>query len=920
MRSRQAASPASPAPLVGRDGELQRLQSDLARARTGQARIAVVTGEAGVGKSRLCREVAARASGFHVVGAAGEESEVSLGLGVLDELFAGLGAGPASAPGTTPLAAGAALVRALSDAQGERPLLLWVDDLHWVDAPTQQALIFALRRLAADTACALLSVRVGEEHRLLPGLLRLFEEPEVTRVDLTGLGLEATARLADALGRSLPMPALRRIRDHTGGNPLWTTALLREATAEALADPTGALPAPRSFAALTTSRLRGLDVAARSLVEICSVAGVELPLAVAAHAADVADPYPALAAGRHAGLLHEVAGTPPRVRTAHALVTSAVYAGLDPARRAALHRRLAQLVGLEHDRLRHEVAAAPGPDDDLADRLAAQGRERAGRGMWVGAVESFRTAARLRSDADSAWQLNAEAASAALMSGDPLQARDLLELLDDSPSRPRADCLRGWAAMVDGHLPEAEALLRRAVAESSAAGDAAVLAEASSTMAHVLTLLGRSSEGVGYARAALDLVPAASDLADTARATLLMTLATLGRHGEVEELAAGVDAAHLQPHDVTTVIGRGAARVFSGRFRGAVADLGAAIHLAREMGDFHLLCVAHSQLSQAYGRLGEWDAALVHAEQSVRIVRDAELVWAAGAVHAHAAYVYSRRGQWPAATRHVQASVAAAARTGEPMSLCYAHTAAAVLAHSRTDPAGVIEAGQFILQLRHRDGIDEPGNLEWPTLYLESLVGCGRLAEADATLTAYEAAAARGGVLWAISAGARVRGLLEAARSRVDEAVGHLERATALADEAATPFEAALARLDLGTVLTRRGRRGQAAHALTEALATFDGLGAAPFSERARAGLSALGAVPRLRAPAPATRLTPQELAVARLVRQGLSNRDIAAELFLSTKTVEFHLRNAFLKLGVSSRTQLVARLASEGSWQASEG
>jgi DNA-binding CsgD family transcriptional regulator len=245
------------------------------------------------------------------------------------------------------------------------------------------------------------------------------------------------------------------------------------------------------------------------------------------------------------------------------------------------------------------------------------------------------------------------------------------------------------------------------------------------------------------------------------------------------------------------------------------------------------------------------------------------------------------------------------------VSIGYVATAAAVLAHSRGDHAAVLAAVEPVLGLRNRVGIDEPGHLEWPWLYVEALVRLGRVEDAERVLRPLEHAAQDIRRPWPSAAAARVRGLVEATRGRVDAAVGAFESAAALATSAGTPFELGLIHQQHGEVLRRLGRRRAAFVALDQALAIFTQLGATPFVEASHRELAACGfSRPLHDLAARPTGLTPQELTVARLVRAGLRNRDIAAELFISTKTVEFHLRNVFLKLDVSSRTQLVAQLA----------
>jgi DNA-binding CsgD family transcriptional regulator len=899
--------------FVGRDQELDLLQAQATAALGGDARMVRLVGPAGIGKSALARVVLDRLDGFRVVAATGEESEAGLTYGVLDQLLAGLAASSTCTTATSPLAAGAELVRRISDAQAFGPLLIWVDDLHWTDLPSQQALLFALRRLDADTVLSMLCVRSNEEHRLSPGLARLADDPRCTEVRLSGLPVADLAQLAGRLSSPLSAVSVQRLHDHTGGNPLWSRALLGELSPDQMGDVTVPLPAPRSFAVVTMDRLGSLGDAGRALVEACAAAGAELTLGALSTAGQVDDPFAALTEAADAGLVVHTRGTPPRVRTAHALVTAAVYDGLSTARRAALHTALSQVSTSEHERLRHEVAASPGHDAGLADRVAAAGREQGIRGAWVTAAGLLQTAAGLTPSGNARSNLLCEAAAAFLTAGDAHHASTVCDQLAALGPTPRTTSLLGWLAIVQGRHQDAETLLLDVTGAIGPADDPLVFGQASRLLGQLYVLLGRADEAVEHVRRAIAASGRRTPDHCASMGLLGLSLATSGQAELAVEELRSLDLGTLSAIQLPWAVGWGAASFFAGDWRAAEQIFAAVISKSHETGSFDYLCSALSLIASAELMRGAWDASVVHAEHAVGVVEDGDLGWAIAAVRAQAVPVYARRGQWDRAEVHASRASSAAGVTGDAMSIAYAGSARAVLEHSRRNYSGVLQAVRPILDLRHRVGIDDPGHLEWPWLYAEALVRLGHVHQAHDVLDGLERAAAAAHRPWACAAASRVRGLVDAARGRPDESLASFTRAARHAAEAGALFELALVHQQHGETLRRLGRRRAATEALDAALAIFSRLGATPFAEATAHELGA-GDSARLRggmAVLP-THLTAQELTVARLVRSGLRNRDIASALFISTKTVEFHLRNVFVKLGVSSRTQLVAQLAGD--------
>lgn len=392
--------------FLGRDAELRALADARRAAHAGSARAVLVDGPPGMGKSALLRRFLSDLGGVHILDASGDELETATTYGVVEQLLRAVPFPsdqlPVSLDQTSlpdPPTVGIELFGLLGAVAWDAPVVLVVDDVHWADTASLQALTFALRRLRSEPVLALLAVRRQQLHRLPSGLVGLADSRRGLRVPLDGLQPPELAELAWRLDRGeLSHAAVERLHRHTDGNPLHARALLEELSAEELesGDDDGSLPAPRAFAALLLDRLAGCPPEAERLAAAAAVLGMRSPLGTAARLAGVDDALGALQAGVDANLLrarrgeggHEV-GFP------HVLVRAAVYHHhLGPARAAELHRRAAALVDDEAASLRHR-AAASGPQADLADEAADFARREAARGAWPSAAAALLQAARL---------------------------------------------------------------------------------------------------------------------------------------------------------------------------------------------------------------------------------------------------------------------------------------------------------------------------------------------------------------------------------------------------------------------------------------------------------------------------------------------------------------------------------------------
>ena len=497
--------------FVGRGDELGVLGSELELARRGRPRVVVVEGEAGMGKSTLLSRFVAARPDVRWLQASGVEEELLVAGGLVDQLRLNAGSAFAhgrSGPGSGRLAdadamaIGAWLVALLGDLQvADGVVAVVVDDLHWSDAVSAAALLFALRRMRADSVLAVVSVRPDGFGRLGESWSRFVAGDErVARVPMAGLSVAQVVDLAATLGvEGLAVRAAVKLVEHTGGNPLHCRALLEELGSDGLARAGGALPAPRALAEVVLARLCTLSCPAQDLLAAGAVLGLHWPVAVAAAVAGLGDPLTALDEALAAGLVVEHdAGRGGMFAFSHPLVHAAIRDGLGAARRCHLHQRAAALVPSPRS-LTHRVAAAARPDDALAADLERAAREAMADGQTAQAAAWLAQAATACSAAGDRERLLLDAFEVLVVFGDVAGAMLLYpEVAELSPSARRSalfgrlDLFCGRGAVVEDHLVGAwEA---HDPGTEAAAGWAAATA-----MAAYLHIAGRAAESVVWA-------------------------------------------------------------------------------------------------------------------------------------------------------------------------------------------------------------------------------------------------------------------------------------------------------------------------------------------------------------------------------------------------------------------------------------
>lgn len=888
--------------FVGRRDAIAALGDELDAAAAGSSRIVWVEGEAGIGKTTLIRRFLGDVGPDHlVVWAAGAEEERLLRFGLLAQLAAGLSAGtgnreisPAAWDGD-PLAVGATLLGALGDVDGASVVV--IDDAHWADAESAGALLFALRRAQREAVLVVLGTRPDPAAALGESWGRLLrDESRVRRIGLEGLAAGELVDLAQlTVGSPLGHAGAERLHGHTRGHPMHARALLEELGTTPMETAQGVLPAPRSLASIVVAKVGSLPPAAQDLLSAMAVLGPSSSLAAAATIGAVEDPLSALEAAVGAELLDRPYGGD--VRFAHPLVRGAIYNDLSPIRRRNLHLAAAAVTtGLPA--LDHRIAAAAPPDAVLAGELETHGLEELTDGRAALAEQHFHHAAALwagTTDRDRCVLYSVEAAAEG---GDMARVRTLRSVVEECGDTAQRSFMLGAVEAASGRFPEAEALWAESVADRSATAlpDAARV-RATAALASARLMLGRWEEALGPARAAIAGGAPPSGMARFALATCL------SQTGRLDE--ASTVAAQASGDDPQSVAVSGLVRLWSDDLPGAVADLTAAVRPDPAGRTPRLLVVALSALSEAQYRLGRWDDAVLHGELAVSLGRDREQIPGWQQAHAVASYVHAGRGDFTLAEEHIEAAAGLLTLVPTWGGAAYANLARAVLAQARGDAAAMRRA-LAALQGEVRDNLERGVNWPWRVLLADGLLGADELDEAQRTVDGLQELIDRWQLTSPTTDAARLRG-------RLAEATGDLEAAqvaydAGLAGPGRLPLPTARLQIANGHLLRRLGAKRAAIDQLRQARHRLATLGARPFLARCDEELAACGVVTR-RGNVDPLGLTPSELAVAHLVAQGLSNRDVAARLYVSAKAVEYHLGHVYAKLGITSRRQLGGRL-----------
>ena len=926
--------PASPGSVLrGRRSERGVLDRLAGAVRDGRSRVLVLYGEPGVGKTVLLDYLAGRAPGCRVVRAAGVQSEMELAFAGLHQLCAPLldrlgrlpepqqealrtAFGLASAPGPagpgdgrgpkTPdrFLVSLAVLSLLSEVAAERPLLCVVDDQQWLDRASAQAFGFVARRLAADPVGLVFGTRAPSAE--LAGL------PELP---IAGLRDDDARAL---LGSALPGPLDTRVRDQivaeARGNPLALTELPRGLTPGQLAGGfglPGAVSLPGRIEDSFRRQLDALPAQTRQLLLLAAADPSGDPALVWRAAGRLGIPFQAGTPAAEAGLAEFGA----RVRFRHPLLRSAAYRSAAVQDRQAMHLALAEATDPVADpdrRAWHRAQAAPGPDEEVAAELERSAGRALARGGLAAAAAFGERAVRLTVDPVRRVERTLAAAQASLEAGEFGQALGLLATAEDGVSGPlgefasaRLDLLRGQVAFASGLGSDAPPrLLKAAKRLEPLDPDLARETYLSAWMAAMFAgRLAGAGDLLEVSRAARAL-PASPDPPRPVDLVLdgLARLVTDGPRAAAPTLRQAVSSYAGADIAVADELRWGwlAQAAASALWDDAAwrAMLARQVRLARAAG-------ALDQLPILLGALGTAAVWAGDFAEAAALIAEADAVCQATGTRAApftAMMLAAFRGDRAEAEPLIEGTVADATAAGQGIAVAYARWVAAILGNGLGRPGEALAAA--------RQASEDTSTVfisMWALPEVaEAAVRSGDRAAAHAALDRLTEFARAGLTDFGLGMEARTRALLsagEAAEACYAEAITRLGR-TALRTELAR------AHLLYGEWLRRENRRADAREQLRTAHEMLSAIGAAAFAGRAQRELAATGETVRKRTLQAQAELTAQEASIARLAVDGRTNPEIGAQLFLSARTVEWHLRKVFAKLGISSRRELGRALA----------
>jgi DNA-binding CsgD family transcriptional regulator len=904
--------------LLDRTAETGAEEAVLSAVRDGLSGVLVLRGEAGIGKTALLDWAAGQAGDMQVARVAGVQTEMGMGFAGLHQLlvpFLGglqelpdlqrqaLGSAFGLVAGSAPdrFLVGLAALTLLTDAAAGQPVLCLIDDPQWLDQVSVEVLGFIARRLLADRVGMLFTVREGEDQATaLAGL------PELV---IGGLpGEVAGELLAASAGAQVDAQVSWRIAADTAGNPLALVELAGELTPEELS---GAVPLSwplrlgGQLEELYLSRVRALpgDTQALLLLAAADPSGDPALVAKAARQLGI-DPEAGEAAGTE-----RLVSWRPQVRFRHPLIRSAAYYASPAAVRRGAHAALAAVTDPELDpdrRAWHLAEAAAGPDEQVAAELERSANRALARGGWAsGAAFLERAMALTPGLARRAGQALA-AAQANLRAGAFGKARDLLAMAECGPlddfASAQADWLRGQIAFASGPGSDAPLLLLKAAKRlESLSLDLARQTYVDAWQAGVFAgYLAGAGDLLEVSRAARALPPSGHpprpvDLLLDGLALMITdgpaTAAPVLRQAISAFASADIPVQESLQWGWLVRVADKALWDEEGR-RLTVRQ----VQLARDVGALDQLPILLNMTAMDAVWSGDFTAA------ASLIAEGAAVCEATGSRLAPyaAMMLASFRGKEAEAAPLIQSAIEEGAAAGQGVAVTYAHWVAAILYSGLGRYADALAAARQASEHNH------PYVSAWtlPDL-VEAAVHAGETRIASDALDLLAMRTRAGGTGEGLGVEARCRALLSEGKT----AEGYYREAIGRLGPTRLRPELARAHLLYGEWLRRQRRRRDARDQLRTAFEMFDAIGMEAFADRAQAELDVTGEQARSRRAGATEMLTPQEAQVARMVIEHLSNREIAARLFISASTVEYHLRKIFRKLGVSSRGQLARKL-----------
>jgi DNA-binding CsgD family transcriptional regulator len=897
--------------FVGRAAALASVAEVLTRVEAGQPWLVAIEGDPGVGKTALARRCLTGAAGLRVLSARAGQAETDLDFGIVDQLLrmaggavpaAGLTGGTGS-PASS-FAVGARLLEVVGEQQSTGAVAIVVDDLQWADRRSVEALTFMLRRLSVDPVLAVVIYR-GPSDRLDEAAQRLLLSIENRlSLPLGGLSPDEVASLSAALSAgSVNDETVQWLYRGTGGHPLYLRTLMSEGFDFDPRAP-GRLALPRSLAAAIGDHLRVLPPETRVILEMLSVLNLRMPLAQLGQAAQIGSPSaaiePAVASGMVDWSPEEPAG-PVEIR--HPLVRDAIYAGITATRRRMLHARAAGIVN-EPASWEHRVAALDHPDEALATQLERLAGEEAAGGRLALAATHLQWASDV-SPARADRERRLLTAALHLMLAEESRGLALREAVEASGPSPLRSCVLGTMAFSSGQLGEAEQWFSEALAQVRNDPDSRPLAAMiANRLAGTYTLLGDGEKVMTFGTWALD-----TGCLDAAAASQTRTLIAIGASqvaGPRDALAElghlDADTARVGPVDVDGLSFRGVFRLLAGDLDQAVTDMTASLRLARRGATLTLGLRAYFYLALAQYLAGAWDDVLLTAEQGFSAATIHSRRYELPLLHLAASCVPAGRGAAEEAERHTRLAEEAAASLEYGQERLYAAMARALVCQATGDYLGMADALGYWRDDSVLDGRSRVYAVLWRPLLVEGLVGSGQTGQAAAALDQLRVDARQASYLQ--PALAWLDGWLAEQRGAPEEA-GRIYQHGEDSASGRSPVHTARLLLAHGRFLRRIGQRRQAVERLRRANDLYLALRATPFIARTEEELVACHLPGNPAKKQSVLALTSRETEVAHLVGKGLSNPEVAAELFISRKAVEYHLGNIYAKCGLQGRQEL---------------
>lgn len=890
----------------------------------------LVEGEPGIGKTTLWTSVVDRASrsGFVVVTAQTGQAESVLANAAIADFFRAMEPRVlATLPDVQRLAAdrvllrdaaagrptdervtAAALLTAVHAMSAQAPVLIAIDDVQWLDLSSRAVLAFVARRLRGPVG-VLVTQRSGPGgSESAASWLQVGPAGALTRIGVAPMSLGALHTMLSArLGRAFSRPAIVRIAEISGGNPFYALELARVVDS----GPQSVNRLPATLSDLVRVRVDGLDDEVREvLVVAASVSAPTVDLLARAVGSSV-ERVIALLEVAEVDEIVAIEGN--RVRFTHPLLASGIYDCADPDRRRKIHRSVAEITKQPELRARHLALAATVADEATLQALDSAADAARARGAPAAAAELLELA--IHRGGDTVTR-RLRAAEHHFRAGDMAKTAALLEPALDRmrPGIMRAlvlNLLAGVRIYEDDHLGAVELLdrakddavdndavlvatllslafaegavgtfadqlttVRQAVAIAEGAGIPSLTSQALSVWVHVSFEQGLGLDAAALERA-LELEDAGSDvpIPFRASATRALMLALTGELAEADEQLGRIAERSREcgaENDLMAVLGyRGLVALWRGRYADAEKLAAQTLERAEQLGGSMVIALSISAVAASYG------------------------------------------GRVEEARRYVRAALEQTDRCAPPL-MVWAGATMAFLETSLGNHRQAVEAAQPLFAMYAPFRATEIWTCWFVPDAVEALIALGRLDEAESPIEALERNGAKLDRPWMLAVGGRCRGMLLAARGELREALDAVQRAMVEHGRLPMPFEQARTQLLMGELQRRLRRKDAAAASLGDALATFEQLGTPLWAGRARAELLRVSGRPG----GPEVELSASERRVAELAASGMTNRDVAAALFISVKTVEINLTRAYRKLGIRSRAQLGQRLrqGSEGS------